>query len=107
MALACAGHPAPVVRRADGCAAMVNVGGSLTGVFRQLEKTASTAYPAPVDALILCTDGVSEARRNGRLFGDEVILDVIAQCEPSVDSATPKARSGAPRAVTLGHGGAA
>jgi serine phosphatase RsbU (regulator of sigma subunit) len=87
VALACAGHPAPIVRRADGSAAMLDVGGPLIGVFPELEITASTARLAPGDALVLYTDGVSEARRNGRLFGDEAILDVIARCEAGADAA--------------------
>jgi sigma-B regulation protein RsbU (phosphoserine phosphatase) len=87
LALACAGHPAPIVRRADGTAAALEIVGPLIGVFAQLQITSSIARLAPGDALILYTDGVSEARRDGRLFGDEAILRVIEQSEPSADAA--------------------
>ena len=92
VSLACAGHPAPVVRRADGSAAALEVAGPLIGVFPQLEIVSSTARLAPGDALVLYTDGLSEARRGRTLFGDEAIRRVIAQSERGADAATLAAR---------------
>jgi sigma-B regulation protein RsbU (phosphoserine phosphatase) len=88
LALACAGHPAPIVRRADGSAALLDVRGPLIGVFPQLEITAQRIRLAPGEALILYTDGVSEARRGAALFGDEAILRVIAEADLCADADT-------------------
>jgi sigma-B regulation protein RsbU (phosphoserine phosphatase) len=88
VALACAGHPAPIVRRADGSAAPLDITGPLIGVFPQLQISTSIARLAPGDALILYTDGVSEARRGTALFGDEAILRTIVETERSADADT-------------------
>ncbi len=88
VALACAGHPAPVLRRADGSAAELAVAGPLIGVFAQLEIRSSTFTLAPGEALVLYTDGVSEARRGTALFGDDALLRVIAESERSADADT-------------------
>jgi serine phosphatase RsbU (regulator of sigma subunit) len=57
---ACAGHPRPIVARADGSAAFHGRYGTLIGVLDDIEVTATTVDLAPGDALVLYTDGVTD-----------------------------------------------
>jgi sigma-B regulation protein RsbU (phosphoserine phosphatase) len=88
ISLACAGHPVPVLRRADGTVSDVAISGPLIGVFPQLDWRATTMYLNPGDALTLYTDGVNEARRGGELFGDARVRDVIAALPLGADAQT-------------------
>lgn len=77
--LACAGHPPPLVRRADGRVEPVpappNVPIGLQGkaVFR-----GKTFQLAEDETVVLFTDGISEAERNGVLFGEQRLIQTIA-----------------------------
>jgi len=69
--LCLAGHPAPVIRRADGAVAPVGVPGSLLGAFNQVKLTDVDFRLGPGDLLLLYTDGLTERRRpDDRQFGD-------------------------------------
>ncbi len=57
--------------RADGAAETVGSSGLLLGVQPQVDYAASHAALAPGDTLLLATDGLTEARRGGTLFGFE------------------------------------
>ncbi len=77
-----AGHPLPVVARADGRAVFVAQPGTLLGVLDDDDA----AFPevrvslGAGDALVLYTDGVVEARRGRELFGDERLLETVRGC---------------------------
>ncbi len=77
-----AGHPLPIVVRANGTAMFVAEPGTLLGVLDDHD----VAFPevqvalAAGDALILYTDGVVEARRGRELFGDERLLTAVRGC---------------------------
>lgn len=76
----CSGGHAPVLlRRADGHVEAVDLPGTLLGAFDDvtLKDTATTMEPG--DALVLYTDGITEARRGHELFGEQRLRDVIAQ----------------------------
>lgn len=73
-----AGHPCPVLRRADGTTSALPVGGALLGALPRVELSAVEVTLAPGDALVLHTDGVTEARREGELFGEERLMEVVA-----------------------------
>jgi serine phosphatase RsbU (regulator of sigma subunit) len=60
--LCCAGHPQPLVRRADGRVHQVNARGSLLGYSRDVELADVRFRLAPGDTLLLYTDGATEAR---------------------------------------------
>jgi serine phosphatase RsbU (regulator of sigma subunit) len=62
--LAAAGHPLPVVMRADGEIETVGAPGSLLGIVAVPEFTEQAVELAPGDALVLYTDGVTEADRS-------------------------------------------
>jgi PAS domain S-box-containing protein len=74
------GHPLPVILRANGEVEEAGRHGTLLGVYEDPELFDSKARLAPGDAVILYTDGVTEARKEGELFGEERIMEAIASC---------------------------
>jgi serine phosphatase RsbU (regulator of sigma subunit)/PAS domain-containing protein len=76
--LASAGHPSPYVVRSDGRIDAVSCRGSLLGVFEDVEHEAVTTTLLPGDALVLYTDGVTEARSPEGFFGEHGLRAVLA-----------------------------
>lgn len=74
------GHPPPMLRRADGTLEVVDVRGSLLGVFAEVDVGTATIQLAPGDTLVAVTDGVLEARRQGRMFDVEGVTRILAEC---------------------------
>lgn len=73
---ASAGHPPAVHLTAAGCNTVEPVYGLPLGALEQ--SFAATEFTvAPGDALVLYTDGLTEARRRGELFGERRVLDVV------------------------------
>jgi serine phosphatase RsbU (regulator of sigma subunit) len=73
-----AGHPRPVLVRADGRAEMLECAGTLLGVVSDPALTDVHAELGPGDAVVLYTDGVTEARRGNELFGEVRLVEVLA-----------------------------
>ncbi len=73
-----AGHPRPVVLRADGTAAFIDCAGLLLGVVAQPSLVDVDFELGPGDAVVLYTDGVTEARRGADLFGEQRLLTTLA-----------------------------
>ena len=68
--VACAGHPPPFVVRAGGDVELLAATGTLLGFFPDIASQSAPVELAPGDALVLFTDGVTEARLpDGSLFG--------------------------------------
>ena len=83
--LCCAGHPQPLVRRADGRVYQIDARGPLLGFFRSVELSDVRFRLAPGDTLLLYTDGATEARKwasateAGRtLFGEDALARALA-----------------------------
>jgi serine phosphatase RsbU (regulator of sigma subunit) len=57
---AAAGHPLPIVARADGSVASVGTFGSVIGVFDDVDTTTTTITLQPGDVVVLYTDGVTD-----------------------------------------------
>lgn len=76
-----AGHEPPLIRRADGRIDVPPTRGRLLGVTDDVELDDTAFMLGHGDALILHTDGVTEARagRGHELFGDERLADVLAE----------------------------
>ena len=74
-----AGHPEPVLMRADGRTELVGQPGDLLGVMADDELTLSEVDVAlePGDALVLYTDGITERRSGTRMFGQHGLLQVL------------------------------
>jgi serine phosphatase RsbU (regulator of sigma subunit) len=73
-----AGHPRPVLLRADGTAAFLDCAGLLLGVVAEPTLVDVDLHLAPGDAVVLYTDGVTEARRGKDLFGEQRLLATLA-----------------------------
>jgi serine phosphatase RsbU (regulator of sigma subunit) len=77
--VACAGHPVPLIRRADGTVDTVQCEGTALGLFPEIEIADTSVALGPGDLLVAYTDGVTEARHaeTGQLFGLERLLAVV------------------------------
>ncbi len=76
------GHPLPVRRASDGTVDLVGQPGPLIGVLTSPTFTEVSLDLRPGDALVLYTDGVTEARTGDTFFGDERLLDVVRAFVP-------------------------
>ena len=68
---ASAGHPSPRIVLPDGSTRALEAHGLVLGIDGGQEYAESYAELPPDASLVLYTDGVVEARRNGELYGDE------------------------------------
>lgn len=84
--IASAGHVPPIVRKADGSAARVEMEGPLVGAWDDFATATIRFELAPGDALILYTDGVSEARVGNRFLGEDAVLDLVANAERDLNA---------------------
>jgi serine phosphatase RsbU (regulator of sigma subunit) len=74
-----AGHPPPLLLRAAGALETPAATGTLLGVETDLELEPQIVSLAPGDALVLYTDGVTDARgEDGEDFGEERLRDAVA-----------------------------
>jgi PAS domain S-box-containing protein len=80
MTLGVGGHPLPLLLRADGSVETVGSPGTLIGFVPDPEVVDETVDLQPGDSLVLYTDGVSEARSEAGLFGEERLLDLVRSC---------------------------
>jgi serine phosphatase RsbU (regulator of sigma subunit)/PAS domain-containing protein len=92
--LASAGHPAPVLLRADGTTSLVGRAGDLLGVFEQAETVVDTLRVEAGDTLVCFTDGVTERRDDGRMLGEDGVRAVLAGAR-GLDAAGVARRLGA------------
>ncbi len=77
--VASAGHPLPLVVRARGAVETLGEPGMLLGPFADVRVTDRSGELRPGDALVLYTDGVTEARREGEMFGEERLRDLVGR----------------------------
>jgi len=78
--IASAGHPPAIHLSRKGATAIGQARGPLLGLLDDDEAPVLTATElclARHDAVVLYTDGVIEARRDGELFGEKRLLDVL------------------------------
>ena len=80
LVLACAGHPPPLVLRADGTVESVPCAGPLLGVVAAVVHPDVIVTLGPGDALVCFTDGVTEGRGSRGMFGDERLTELVAAC---------------------------
>ena len=79
IAVAGAGHPAPRVVGADGAIKSLDAAGLVLGVERAQIDEEVRATLAVGDAVVLYTDGVIEARRDGELYGADRLDRALAE----------------------------
>lgn len=76
--LSSGGHPFPLLLHADGRLDEVEVSGTMLGVAEHPELMELTVTVEPGDALLLYTDGVTDARpRGGVRFGEDRLLATV------------------------------
>jgi anti-sigma regulatory factor (Ser/Thr protein kinase) len=76
LVIACGGHPPPFVVRRNGSVEPAPCGGTLLGVVPDPDLQEAALGLEPGDALVLYTDGVTEARMRDGLFGPERLATV-------------------------------
>jgi serine phosphatase RsbU (regulator of sigma subunit)/anti-sigma regulatory factor (Ser/Thr protein kinase) len=81
------GHPGPVIRRFDGSTTVTPSSGSLIGLLEDIEVDVHEEKLRPGDLAVLYTDGVTEARTNGRLFGTDGLAAVVSEVKPDAQLA--------------------
>ncbi len=81
--LTSAGHPPPLIVRADGSVEEADTRGSLIGVLPRIRARTATVELAPGETCLLYTDGITEARGGplgGDMFGEERLKDALGEC---------------------------
>ena len=79
VAAAMGGHPLPLVLRADGTVDEVGVPGALVGCFETSTWVEQRFTIGPGDAVVLYTDGLTEARGGSTRFDDALLRQVLAR----------------------------
>ena len=83
-----AGHPPPLLIRSDGTVEEVGCAGKVLGVFPEAELSDTSLRLMPGEALVLYTDGVTEARSpDGTFFGEDRLRHLLGNCA-GCDAAT-------------------
>jgi serine phosphatase RsbU (regulator of sigma subunit) len=88
--VACAGHPLPVLVRADGTASAVGQHNLLLGGFDTVSAMTTTVELAPGDTVVLYTDGATDVRPPGTLSSDamrELVGSSVAGAASADDAA--------------------
>ncbi len=78
LVVASAGHPSPLLVSPDGDVTWVNVRGLALGVESGQEYEEQKVLVERGGAIVVYTDGVIEARRDGELYGPERLTQVVA-----------------------------
>jgi sigma-B regulation protein RsbU (phosphoserine phosphatase) len=81
--VACGGHQLPLMRRSRTSPRPVGAPGTLLGVFPEPDLVDTQVYLEPGSVLFLYTDGATEARKGGELYGDERLLATVAAAGPA------------------------
>ncbi len=74
---ACAGHPRPIVLAGPGEFPMPPEGNVPVGIFRGATYATNRAVLPDASCVVLYTDGITEARRDGVLFAEERLKDAV------------------------------
>src|SRR6476469_345887 len=81
--LTAAGHPPPLVVRANGEVEEVDTRGMLVGVLPTIRSRTATVTLAPADTCLLYTDGIVEVRGGplgNEMFGERRLRGALAEC---------------------------
>jgi serine phosphatase RsbU (regulator of sigma subunit) len=89
LTISSAGHPRPALATAEG-SCFVDIAGTLLGVFPDPDLRDESVELRPGQTLLLYTDGVTEERSGGAMFGDANLLEALAGggTLPAADLAT-------------------
>jgi serine phosphatase RsbU (regulator of sigma subunit) len=73
VAIACAGHPAPILVPRDGAPVTVDAGGDLLGIMPAIRLRTAEVRLAPGDSLVAYTDGVTDQGPESRRAPEEAL----------------------------------
>jgi PAS domain S-box-containing protein len=87
LTVACAGHPPPVIRRANGSVELADTSGPILGIpMRSMKFRQHVLDLEAGDTVVMYTDGVTEAHHHGHeLFGEERLLETVRTAPTDVD----------------------
>ena len=91
LAYCSAGHARGIVKRRDGAVDILEVGSPIVGAFESVQFKEGETVIDDGDALLLYTDGVTEARRGSELFGEDRLIESIRHLQPTTAQELPKA----------------
>jgi PAS domain S-box-containing protein len=97
-----AGHPVPIIRRADGTFEVLDLVGNPVGLFADIEFASMSVDLAVGDGIIVVTDGVLESRDER---GRELDIDGVLAAIEDADVPTAAGVSEAIEARALAHQG--
>jgi PAS domain S-box-containing protein len=86
--LASAGHPLPLLLRPDGSVEAIGARGHLLGLWPDFEAEPVSFDLEPGDALILYTDGVTDARAPEKILDTDDLADLVRGCAGAGAEAT-------------------
>jgi serine phosphatase RsbU (regulator of sigma subunit) len=81
--VACGGHPPVLLRRASGDVEEVGPSGTLLGLVADPELVDERRELAPGDALVLYTDGITEARAPERVLEADTLHAALGGIRPA------------------------
>lgn len=93
VSLALAGHPRPFVMRANGDVHPTGTPGTLVGVLESVEIKDTDVTLNQGDALVMYTDGVTEAHHDDQLLGEEGLAEILRELSKRDMSARELAHS--------------
>jgi PAS domain S-box-containing protein len=77
LTVCCGGHPPPLLVRRDGTVEEAGTPGTLLGIYKHVQLSDHTVELIPGDAVAFYTDGVTEERRQGHMFGEERLARLL------------------------------
>ena len=77
-----AGHPEPRIVGPDGTIRRLDVTGPLVGILQDPVFEAQEVELPAGSTFFMCSDGIPEARRNGEIFGDIRLEELLARLGP-------------------------
>ncbi|MFG1646283.1 PP2C family protein-serine/threonine phosphatase [Amycolatopsis sp. NPDC049252] len=79
----CAGHPPPLIVRADGRVEEADTRGSLIGVLPEIESVSADVTLNPGETCLMFTDGIVEAKGGplgDAMFGEDRLRQILSEC---------------------------
>jgi serine phosphatase RsbU (regulator of sigma subunit) len=95
------GHPAPLLRRADGSVGQVDTHGKLLGYFPSIDANEVAIDLRAGDTIVAFTDGVTERHHQSEWFGEQELTDLIAANDLAADALAGLIRDAAVNAFSF------
>lgn len=74
-----AGHPPAIVKKIDESPALLLSKSPVIGAFRGMEYVDVEYWLSKGEKLVVYTDGLTEARQHGDLFGEQRLMDLVSE----------------------------